>query len=126
MTTPGGSDMPHFISRLAAEPPFRVLSRAILRSVTSSTATRARWDISSRPAYLLGLTAAASQAKRQGVQEIASIEFGVAGGAGLITMQQEAEAVERDSGVAIRVYGFDMGPEGLPGFIGDFRDHPEE
>jgi len=118
--------MRHFISRLAAEPPFRILSRAILRSFTSSTATRARWDISSRPAYLLGLTAAVSQAKLQGVREIAAIEFGVAGGAGLIAMQQEAEAVERDSGVAIRVYGFDMGPEGLPALIGDFRDHPEE
>jgi hypothetical protein len=118
--------MRHLIARLAAEPPFRIIARAALRAARPSSATRARWDLSPRPAYLLGLVAAAAQARRQKFAEIAAIEFGVAGGVGLLAMQREAEAVERDTGIGIRVYGLDMGPEGLPAFVGDFRDHPEE
>jgi len=53
------------------------------------------------------------------------IEFGVAGGNGLVAMQNEAEAVERETGVQIKVFGFDNGPGGLPEFIGDHRDHPD-
>ena len=30
-----------------------------------------------------------------------------------------------ETGVRIKVYGFDMGPRGLPEFIGDYRDHPD-
>jgi len=53
------------------------------------------------------------------------IEFGVARGTGLLVLQSEAEAVERATGVSIRVYGFDAGPGGLPSFCGDYRDHPD-
>lgn len=115
-----------FIERLAAEPPLRILARAFLGKVKCSSSTRALWDLSARPAYLLGIVAAAAQAKRQLINEISVIEFGVAGGAGLVAMQEEAAAVQRETGVLIKVYGFDMGPTGLPSFIGDHRDHPEE
>jgi hypothetical protein len=67
---------------------------------------------------------AAQQALKQRVGEISVIEFGVAGGAGLLALQHEAEAVERETGVRIKVFGFDMGA-GLPSFIGDYRDHPD-
>jgi hypothetical protein len=97
----------------------------LLARLNVSVATRARWGISPRPAYLVGVLAAAEQALRQQVSEISVIEFGVAGGRGLLTLQQEAEAVQRALGIAIKVYGFDMGPEGLPPFIGDYRDHPD-
>src|SRR5262249_25615223 len=40
--------------------------------------------------------------------------------------EREAAAVEKELGVAIRVYGFDNGPAGLPDFIGDHRDHPDK
>lgn len=114
------------VRRLAAEPPLRIISRALLRKLSTSIETRALWDLSARPAYLLGMAAAAAQARKQHVREIAIVEFGVAGGSGLIVMEQEAEAVERETGVGMKVFGFDMGPGGLPRFIGDYRDHPEE
>jgi hypothetical protein len=107
------------------EPPFRVVARAVLGRMKTSVKTRALWELSDRPAYLVGLHAAAEQAMRQGVPEISVVEFGVAGGHGLLAMQREAEAVERETGVRIMVFGFDAGAQGLPSFIGDHRDHPD-
>ncbi len=117
--------IPDFVHRLAMEPPFRIFVRAILKSFNPSIYTRALWELSSRPAYLLGLLTAAQQAKRQGIPEISAIEFGVAGGDGLLALQSEAQAVEQETGIRIKVYGFDMGANGLPDFIGDYRDHPD-
>lgn len=113
------------LTRLAMEPPFRVLVRAILGRLRVPIETRATWELSSRPAYLVGVLAAARQARRQGVEAISVIEFGVAGGSGLVALQEDAEAVERETGVAIRVFGFDMGRAGLPDARGDYRDHPD-
>lgn len=114
------------LSRLASEPPLRVVARAAMRHMKLAVRTRALWELSPRPAYLLGLVTAAEQAMRQGVGEFSAIEFGVAGGDGLIALQDEAASVERETGVEIKVYGFDAGSAGLPTFIGDYRDHPEE
>ncbi len=111
--------------RLGHEPPFRLFSRFVLKQFPLPVEVRALWDISPRPAYLLGLVMAAEEARTQNRPEISAIEFGVAGGRGLVALQDEAEAVERDLGVVIKVYGFDMGPRGLPEFVGDYRDHPE-
>ncbi|MGE5492807.1 MAG: hypothetical protein ACM31P_16140 [Actinomycetota bacterium] len=111
--------------RLAMEPPFRIVVRALLKRLKVSVKTRALWEVSKRPAYLLGVLTAAEQAIKQKVPEISVIEFGVAGGEGLVALQEEAEAVERETGVRIRVYGFDAGAQGLPAFIGDYRDHPD-
>jgi len=111
--------------RLGMEPPFRIFVRALLKHLNVSVKTRAVWELSDRPAYLLGVLAAAEQALRQNISEISVIEFGVAGGNGLVALQKEAEAVEKETGVGIKVYGFDMGPLGLPRFIGDHRDHPD-
>ena len=113
------------LQRLAMEPPFRVATRALLRLLPCGAGTRSLWELSSRPAYLLGVLAGARQAQRQHINEIAVIEFGVAGGDGLLTLEREAAAVERETGVVVRVYGFDMGASGLPAFIGDHRDHAE-
>jgi hypothetical protein len=90
-----------------------------------SVTTRARWDISDRPHYLLGLLFGAQQAQLEGVPAFSAIEFGVAAGSGLLVLQREAEAIEQHTGVSIQVYGFDNGPKGLPEFIGDYRDHPD-
>jgi hypothetical protein len=114
------------LSRLAAEPPFRLVARAAMRYMKLAVRTRAQWELSPRPAYLLGLVTAAEQALRQREREFSAIEFGVAGGDGLVALQDEAESVERETGVKIKVYGFDAGATGLPDFIGDYRDHPEE
>jgi len=107
------------------EPPFRILIRALLRPLHVPVKMRALWDLSKRPPYLLGVLTAAQQALRQEVPEISVMEFGVAGGDGLVTLQREADAVERATRIGIKVYGFDMGPQGLPPFIGDYRDHPD-
>lgn len=114
-----------FLARLGMEPPFRILVRALLKQLNVSAKTRALWELSKRPAYLLGVLTAAEQALKQKVPELSVIEFGVAGGDGLLTLQSEAEAVERETGIRIKVYGFDAGPQGLPAFIGDYRDHPD-
>ena len=112
-----------WLHRLAKEPPFRVLVRGFLSRVSASVDTRALWELSSRPAYLVGVLEAARQASRQGVNSISTIEFGVAGGSGLLALEREAAAVEAETGVRIEVYGFDAG--GLPQLIGDHRDHPD-
>ncbi len=114
------------MTRLAMEPPVRLIVRAVMRSLPLSVAIRALWDISDRPPYLVGLHHAARRAVREGQGAIAAIEFGVAGGEGLLVLEREAAAVERELGVTIRVYGFDNGPAGLPAFIGDHRDHPDK
>jgi hypothetical protein len=113
------------IERIAKEPPFRIVARAILKKLNLSTHTRSIWEISKRPQYLIGLVEAARQAIQQGRSEISVIEFGVAGGDGLVVLQEEAALVESETAIKINVYGFDMGVEGLPSFIGDYRDHPD-
>jgi hypothetical protein len=118
-------DVWNFLTRVGMEQPFRILVRALLKRLSVSVKTRALWELSDRPAYLLGVLTAAEQARRQKVPEIAVVEFGVAGGSGLITLQAEAEAIEGETGIRIKVYGFDAGAAGLPEFIGDYRDHPD-
>ena len=114
------------LRRLGREPPIRLFVRGLLRLVPVPVATRARWDLSERPHYLLGILSAARRALRDGIKAISVIEFGVAGGRGLIVLEREAAQVEKELGVAIKVYGFDNGAEGLPKFIGDHRDHPDK
>jgi hypothetical protein len=111
--------------RVSEEPPFRLVTRAIIKRAPTSIRTKARWDAVSRPNYLAGVLGGADQAKRQGVSEISVMEFGVAGGNGLVALQEYAAAVERETGVRIAVYGFDAGG-GLPALCGDYRDHPDQ
>jgi hypothetical protein len=65
---------------------------------------------------------AAMLARKLGHQRIASIEFGVAGGNGLVAMERHAEAVQAETGVEVAVYGFDTG-NGMPP-PQDYRDMP--
>jgi hypothetical protein len=113
------------LQRLAVEPPFRLFTKHILALLPCSLATRAKWDLSARPQYLVATLFAAHQARAERIPEISVIEYGVAGGNGLVALQEEAQAVEQATGIAIRVYGFDAGPGGLPNFCGDYRDHPD-
>ncbi len=75
-----------------------------------------------RPNYGYITYWAADLARRLGKQRISILEFGVAGGNGLLNLEQHAERVERLTGVAIEVYGFDSGV-GLPP-PEDYRDLP--
>ena len=123
--TPGDWIMIEILLRLAIEPPFRIAARAVLKHLPVSVKTRCQWELSRRPAYLLGVYAAAQEALKEQVHEISVLEFGVAGGEGLLALEHEAAAVEKETDVKIKVYGFDMGRLGLPAFIGDQRDHPD-
>lgn len=76
-----------------------------------------------RPSYRWGILCAAFLGKALGYKRISVIEFGVAGGNGLVKMEKIAEEVERASGVAIDVYGFDTG-SGLTKPL-DYRDLPQ-
>jgi hypothetical protein len=61
-------------------------------------------------------------ARKLGHSRISSIEFGVAGGAGLVAMERHAEAVHAETGVEVVVFGFDTG-KGMPA-PQDYRDMP--
>jgi hypothetical protein len=112
-----------YIARAAKEPPFRLLTKQILRVWPASIRLKAEWDAVSRPNYLAGVLAGADQAGREGISRISAVEFGVAGGQGLVALQEIAEAVEKETKIQISVYGFDTG-HGLPELT-DHRDHPD-
>jgi hypothetical protein len=75
-----------------------------------------------RPYYGYGLYQAAIEAKALGISRISAIEFGVAGGHGLIILERLGEQISRLTGVEIDIYGFDL-EIGLPS-PSDFRDLP--
>jgi len=75
-----------------------------------------------KPMYAWGTIHGVHLAKAIGIDRVSVIEFGVAGGNGLISLERIAEKVEQVFGVGIDVYGFDTG-EGLPK-PQDYRDLP--
>jgi hypothetical protein len=113
------------LKRLSEEPPFRLLTRAIIKRTPMNIRTKARWDAVARPQYLAGILGGVDQARREGASKISVVEFGVAGGNGLVLLQEYAAVVERETGIGISVYGFDAG-SGLPALCGDYRDHPDQ
>ncbi|SNS10462.1 hypothetical protein SAMN06295912_101364 [Sphingomonas laterariae] len=66
-----------------------------------------------RPNYAYCMLHAAQLAKRLGHERISAIEFGVAGGNGIAFMADFAKQVQRVTGVAVEIYGFDTGA-GMP------------
>jgi hypothetical protein len=75
-----------------------------------------------RPHYGLAVLQAALLAKRLGIPRISVLEFGVAGGNGLLCLERHAAASAAATGVQVDIYGFDTG-HGLPAPT-DFRDLP--
>ncbi len=61
-------------------------------------------------------------ARKLGYNRISALEFGVAGGNGLVALEQHAERVYNETGVEVAVYGFDTGT-GMPQ-PQDARDMP--
>jgi hypothetical protein len=82
----------------------------------------ARGGPSLRANYLYGVLHAARLANVLGIRAISAIEFGVAGGRGLLALEKASVYAEEAFGVSIDVYGFDTG-RGLPKPT-DFRDCP--
>ena len=87
-----------------------------------SVRTRVRYDVSDRPHYGYGIYSAADLARRLKIPAISVIEFGVAGGTGLIAMEKIAREIAQFSGIRISCYGFDSG-RGMP-CPQDYRDLP--
>jgi hypothetical protein len=75
-----------------------------------------------RPNYAYLVYQAAKLAARLDEPRVSILEFGVAGGAGLLALEHHAEQIEKLFPVRIEIYGFDTGA-GLPA-PQDYRDLP--
>ena len=84
--------------------------------------TKLKFGAISRPNYGYCLYNAAKLAKKLGYSKISAIEFGVAGGNGLLSFEYHAEQISKLVSIDIEIYGFDTS-EGLPKPI-DYRDLP--
>lgn len=70
--------------------------------------------------YAFGVKQAVYLATRLSLPSVSVIEFGVAGGTGLLALEQYALEIGRAHGIEVEVYGFDLG-SGLPA-PSDYRD----
>jgi hypothetical protein len=80
------------------------------------------WDVFDRPHFAYGVYRAAWEAKKLGLKGITVIEFGVAGGSGLVILEKIAAEVAKHFSITIKVVGFDTG-SGMPRAT-DYRDLP--
>jgi hypothetical protein len=83
---------------------------------------RTRFDAWSRPPYAYGVWRALDLARSLGLTGISVVEFGVAGGSGLVALENIARAMATHAGAGIDVFGFDTGSGNPP--PSDFRDLP--
>ena len=72
--------------------------------------------------YIWGVLQGCALGKVLGLSRVSVMEFGVASGAGLLSLERIAERAEKSIGIEIEVYGFDTG-FGLPK-PQDYRDCP--
>jgi len=75
-----------------------------------------------RANYAFGLMQAANDCKALGYKGFTAIEFGVAGGNGLVALEKHATIIEKFTGIKIDIFGLDVGT-GMPP-PRDFRDVP--
>lgn len=80
------------------------------------------YELLKRPGYGYGVYHAALEARALGIPRITAIEFGVAGGYGLIALEEVAADVEAITGVGVDVFGFDLA-SGMPE-PSDYKDMP--
>ncbi|QFT93933.1 hypothetical protein FIU86_13870 [Roseovarius sp. THAF9] len=102
--------------------PLRFKQRRLMRDATAPVEEKINFDAYPRPHFAYGVHRAAMQAKALGIDAISVIEFGCAGGNGLLALEAMALEIGKDVGVRVDVYGFDVG-EGLPKPL-DYRDLP--
>jgi hypothetical protein len=106
----------------AALRPHLIAKALITRFALGSFEFRLALDALPRPAYGYGVYHAAQLAERLAIPRIAVLEFGVAGGNGLVELERVAAEVERGCPTRVSVFGFDTGM-GLPEHS-DYRDLP--
>jgi hypothetical protein len=91
----------------------RAMLRVYRRFFELPLQTEVALNWAARPSYAYCTYHAADLARRLGIPKISVIEFGVAGGNGLVFLRDFAARVQKALGVEIEVYGFDTGA-GLP------------
>jgi hypothetical protein len=106
----------------AFEAPFRSFLRAALRFGLGSWHQAALFDALPYNFYAVGLEAAVRSAQMFQQGSFTAIEFGVAGGNGLMSLISHARSLRRLTGLDVQVVGFDAGA-GLPE-CSDWRDAP--
>jgi hypothetical protein len=87
-----------------------------------SVADRVQYGIFDYPHYAYGVYWSAYLASRLRLPRVTAIEFGVAGGRGLVALEKASMEIERALGIEIDVIGFDNG-NGMPAPV-DYRDLP--
>ncbi|MET9553659.1 hypothetical protein [Streptomyces sp. NPDC006645] len=89
------------------------LIRLARRLPGAGSATAYRFGLVERPHYAYGIRRATELAARLGHRGVTVVEFGVAGGNGLLALAAHARYYAAATGVAVRVVGFDSGG-GMP------------
>ena len=79
-------------------------------------------NVTARPHYLYCFYHAGSLAKALGYNAFSVIEFGVAGGKGLLFLEQYAPRISKELDIKVEIFGFDLG-DGLNSPY-DYRDLP--
>lgn len=101
--------------------------KALVKSVVSKYSLgdyqfRVSINAVDRPHYAHIMINAAQLAAKLGYPRVSVIEYGVAGGQGLLSLERHAAEIEKLLPIKIEIYGFDTG-RGLPS-PKDFRDLP--
>ena len=93
-----------------------------MRFPRGSVSNKVEYGIYPYAHYAYGVYWSAQLASRLGIPRITAIEFGVAGGRGLVALEACAAEIGEASGVTVDVVGFDAGV-GMPPPV-DYRDLP--
>ena len=117
--------MNSYLARFMVHPyPMRyTLAKMLIQKFTwGSYVRRLQMGAVERPHYGYCLYNGACLAKKLGYERISVLEFGVAGGKGLVNLEYHAKHISALLSIAIEIYGFDIA-EGLPKPL-DYRDLP--
>lgn len=98
------------------------MKQKLMHDEGASFTEKLKYDAFPRTHFAYSTYFAALQAKALGHDRISAYEFGVGWGGGLMELERIAAMVERETSVAVDVYGFDTGA-GMPKSI-DYRDLP--
>lgn len=113
-----------FLKSIVLDPyPLRSVTLRLMQKFNlGDYATRLQHGLVDRPHYGYCLFNGALLAQKLGYKRISVLEFGVAGGRGLISLEYHAEKIAEALSMEIDIYGFDTG-RGLPKPV-DYRDLP--
>lgn len=103
-------------------PEMEMLSHLIRADEKVPFHLKAQWNVLPYSYYAYNLFYACRLARKLKIRHVSAIEFGVAGGNGLLALEQHAEIIEQLTKVKIDIYGFDTG-SGLTE-PQDYRDLP--